>query len=91
MSTKGEGPRRVGDEAIDDRDLDGMQSEDDMRMAARETGPGPDYVTCWSGWTFICERHPPGQTCKTGWTFKCDTGTCHSGWTLWCEDPPRFS
>jgi hypothetical protein len=53
----------------------------------RQGGDGGDS-TCHTGWTLICESHPPGQTCTTGFTFKCDTGTCSWGITLICDRRP---
>ena len=88
MPEPGDEPRKVSADSIDDDDLDGLATESSgPRWVLRPAVQGGDS-TCNTGWTLICETHPPGQTCTTGWTYKCDTGTCSWGWTFICDRRP---
>lgn len=93
MTDPGPEPRQAGSEPVDDASLDRMKSDAGLRWVLRPSiqrsgGGGDGDTTCHTGWTFVCESHPPGTTCTSGFTFKCDTGTCSWGWTLLCDRRP---
>ncbi len=89
MVPSDEEPRRVGNESLDDDELNQLPPENQgIRWALRPVLQAGDS-TCNTGWTFICETHPSGQTCTTGWTIKCDTGTCSWGFTFICDRRPN--
>lgn len=86
--TNDDEPRRVDPSPIDDDGLDRLPlPPPGGRFVLRPSVQGLDS-TCNTGWTFVCETHPPGQTCTTGFTLKCDTGTCSWGFTLICDRRP---
>jgi hypothetical protein len=88
MSERGDEPRIAGSESIHDDALNRLPTESPgLRWVLRPFIQGMDS-TCHTGWTFICETHPPGTTCLTGLTLKCDTHTCTWGVTLICDRRP---